>query len=337
MISRFVVAATLWLALCVPCAVAAGPVLEVPIECDMARDCFIQQYFDHDPAPGYRDYACGTLSYDGHTGTDIRVGGLDRMERGVPVLAAADGTVRAVRDGMDDVSVREAGVDSLGKRFAGNSVAVVHEGGMETQYSHLKKGSVCVRPGQEVRAGQMLGLVGLSGRTEFPHLEFTVRMDGEAVDPFKGLGGGPMCGPGDAPLWSEAALRRMPYEPTRILGAGFASAKPTMEAASRGELDGTTLPAAAPALVFWVRLAGLARGDVLDMELVAPGGTSMTHKSLTLDRSKAQVFRFIGVRRGKLPWPRGQYQGRFVLRRAQGGAAEPVEAYRATRILTIAP
>ncbi|WP_461208963.1 M23 family metallopeptidase [Desulfocurvus sp. DL9XJH121] len=295
---------------------------ETPIQCDTRRDCFLQQYFDHDPGPGYRDYACGALSYDGHKGTDFRLRDLRHMERGVPVLAAADGEVRAVRDGMDDVSVRATGGKGLEGRFAGNSVVLVHAGGVETQYSHLQKGSVRVRPGDRVRTGQVLGLVGLSGRTEFPHLEFAVRVDGRPVDPFRGLTGGPDCGPGDKPMWSPAALAALPYEPTRLLGAGMAERPPTKDELARGGFGAGTLAPDADALVFWVRIAGLRAGDEMDLEILGPDGGVQTRRTLTLDRSKAQVFRYVGLKRRGPAWPEGEYTGRFVLRRSgdPGGA-----------------
>ncbi|WP_247877773.1 M23 family metallopeptidase [Azospirillum thiophilum] len=72
-----------------------------------------------------------------------------------------------MRDGMEDVSIRQSGGAPAGYD-AGNAVVVDHGNGWETQYSHLKRGSVAVRPGVRVEAGTVLGQIGLSGRTEFP-------------------------------------------------------------------------------------------------------------------------------------------------------------------------
>jgi len=77
------------------------------------------------------------------------------MARGEPVVASAGGVVAAARDGVDDISMRDAPVPR--GRECGNGVRIVHGGGWKTQYCHLRKGSVAVKN------GDMLGLVGLSG------------------------------------------------------------------------------------------------------------------------------------------------------------------------------
>ena len=48
----------------------------------------------------------------------------------------------------------------------------------------MANGSLQVKPGDLVRAGQPLGHVGLSGLTEYPHLHFTIRHQGKIADPF---------------------------------------------------------------------------------------------------------------------------------------------------------
>jgi len=45
--------------------------LEVPLDCRFGETCFIQQYFDHDPGAGAKDYRCGPMVYDGHDGGAI--------------------------------------------------------------------------------------------------------------------------------------------------------------------------------------------------------------------------------------------------------------------------
>ena len=72
--------------------------LQFPVACMPGQNCHIQHLPDRDPGPERRDFACGTLTYDGHDGTDIALPSLSAMEAGVDVLAAADGVVRGARD-----------------------------------------------------------------------------------------------------------------------------------------------------------------------------------------------------------------------------------------------
>ncbi len=94
-----------------------------------------------------------------HTGVDISA------PTGTPVYATADGTV------------------SFANWFSGYGQLVVvnHGGGFETYYAHLSRYAVI--PGQEVRRGDMVGLVGATGRVTAPHLHYEVRIGGAPVNP----------------------------------------------------------------------------------------------------------------------------------------------------------
>ena len=165
-------------------AVPAGPRLAFPVACALGRTCEIQHYVDRDPGPGVRDYRCATQTYQAHNGFDIRVPDMMAQRRGVDVLASAAGTVARVRDGVADISVRAPGAPSVANQECGNGVAISHGGGWETQYCHMARGSIRVKPGDVVAAGAPIGRVGLSGNTEYPHLHMTVRHNGVVVDPF---------------------------------------------------------------------------------------------------------------------------------------------------------
>ncbi len=67
----------------------------------------------------------------------------------------------------------------------GNGLVIDHGDGWQTQYCQRKQGSVRGNNGQTVAAGDVLGQVGLSGRTLFPHLHISARKDGETVGPFQ--------------------------------------------------------------------------------------------------------------------------------------------------------
>ena len=205
-------------------AAAAGPVLEIPVACELGRDCFIQFYVDRDTGTGIEDYRCAGLTYDGHKGTDFRLADLPAMRRGVTVRAAAAGTVHAIRDGEPDISADKSD-RSVAGREAGNAVVLMHDDGWETQYSHLMKGSISVQKGQRVGAGEALGLIGISGNSTFPHLDFSVRHAGVNVDPFSGGAPAESCARGGVPLWSAAAGKKLDYLPGAVLLAGARAPK----------------------------------------------------------------------------------------------------------------
>jgi hypothetical protein len=313
-------------------ALAQGaPSLALPIACAIGDSCIVQSYVDRDPGEGALDYRCGHLTYDGHKGTDIRVIDLGAFERGVPVLAAAPGRVRAIRDAMADVSVRDAGKTSVAGREAGNSVLIEHGDGWQTQYSHLRNGSVAVRPGDQVAAGRVLGMAGLSGNTEFPHLHFEVRRRGEIVDPFVGTEGGESCAPGRRPLWSAQALGTLAYVPTGVLGAGLSASPPQLANGSVDLRKIARLAETSGAAVFWAQVYGVRKDDIEELRLIAPDGRVLAERRTTAGRNRAQSFAYIGLRRRGAAWPSGTYRGEYALYR--GAPREKVFSLaRETRI-----
>ena len=102
---------------------------------------------------------------------------------GAPVFAACAGVVEQAFDGLEDTT-EDTDLDALERqmgespRIDGNHVLLRHPHGELSLYAHLGKGSVAVRPGQAVEAGQLLGWVGSSGSSWIPHLHFHVMLDG---------------------------------------------------------------------------------------------------------------------------------------------------------------
>ena len=94
-----------------------------------------------------------------HRGLDLR------GTEGTPIAALADGTVVLA--------------DNL--YFSGNAVYVDHGQGVYSAYLHMSQSHV--QPGQSVRRGETLGLVGATGRVTGPHLHLTLLVQGVHVDP----------------------------------------------------------------------------------------------------------------------------------------------------------
>ncbi len=104
---------------------------------------------------------------------------------GQPVYAACAGVVEEAFDGLEDTGEAtdlEAVEAQFGEhaRIDGNHVLLRHPGDELSLYAHLAKGSVAVRAGERVKAGQLLGRVGSSGSSWLPHLHFHVMREGIA-------------------------------------------------------------------------------------------------------------------------------------------------------------
>ena len=301
-----------------PVAAAQGaPALAQPIDCRIGATCIVQNYVDHDPGAGARDYRCGFLSYDGHKGTDIRVVDTRAYRQGVAVLAAAPGRVRAVRDAMPDANMRALGKAAVAGREAGNSVVIEHGEGWETQYAHMRRGSLAVRVGDSVHRGQKLGLVGLSGHTEFPHLHFEVRRLGKIVDPFVGAGEAAPCEPGRDPLWQQQALLALEYTATGVLDADISGAPP---ARADGNVDREMTAGFTPeskAVVFWVQIYGAQADDLEEMRLLAPDGGVLAERRDRIERNRAQQLTYVGTRHRGAVLPAGTYRGEYTLYRGE--------------------
>jgi len=88
-----------------------------------------------------------------------------------PIVAAADGVVADMTDGVPDNLIGDVNT----KQNWGNTVVVKHHETLYTQVSHMKQGSIKVRKGDFVKKGDILGFCGNSGRSPYPHLHFQVQ------------------------------------------------------------------------------------------------------------------------------------------------------------------
>lgn len=114
---------------------------------------------------------------------DIGCAALEGTVENQEVYAACGGNVIDVFDGIEDTT-DDTDLSEIERvygepvRIDGNHVLIQHPHGECTLYSHLKKGSVAVSPGQKVDAGDYLGRVGSSGSSWLPHLHFHAMLDG---------------------------------------------------------------------------------------------------------------------------------------------------------------
>jgi murein DD-endopeptidase MepM/ murein hydrolase activator NlpD len=134
---------------------AGGLVHQWPIARNVAQKITSGFGYRNDPIDNKMEF---------HNGIDISAA------MGTPVLASADGHVSEVTE------------DGL----FGKSVSVQHRNGSVSQYGHLSAQTVSV--GQQVKAGQIIGKVGATGRVTGAHLHYCITQNGIKLDPMKLLG-----------------------------------------------------------------------------------------------------------------------------------------------------
>jgi murein DD-endopeptidase MepM/ murein hydrolase activator NlpD len=118
-----------------------------------------------------------------HSGVDVAA------PAGTPILAPAAGVVRLADPDM---------------YFEGGLVLLDHGHWVESAFMHMSK--LNVTPGQRVARGDLIGLVGATGRATGPHMHWSLKWQGRIVDPE--LAAGPM--PASAPAPVQAPARPAP-------------------------------------------------------------------------------------------------------------------------------
>ncbi|MHA7773130.1 M23 family metallopeptidase [Roseibium sp. M-1] len=293
--------------------------LSMPLQCKLGVDCFVQNYVDIDPAEPVRAADCGQASYDGHKGTDIRVLNTKVI---ADVLASAPGIVRALRNDVPDRLMRtKEDRQAVQDKECGNGVVISHQNGWETQYCHLREGSVVVAAGDRVQRGQAIGQVGYSGFAAFAHVHLAVRHNGEIVDPFLGTvektrqraaiceaGATAVTGQG---LWRDPVDPLLKHAKGALIEKGLAGGPVgTIELETA---DVTIAAAKAPALVFYARLINLKKGDRIALKLTGPDGVLAESEGQPLEANKAQWVAYVGRKTRSAGWPAGTYTGEVVL------------------------
>lgn len=124
----------------------------------------------------YTNYKGKEVS-DFHKGIDVQ--GKNKVD---DIVCPFAGKVVDCRNDM-------SGTASSGADAKGNFVTVDCGSGVQLRFLHLKKGSVTVKKGDTVKAGQIIGYMGLTGNTSGYHLHFDIAINGNYVDPKPYLAG----------------------------------------------------------------------------------------------------------------------------------------------------
>ncbi len=285
-----------------PSESAETPKFSLPLNCDK-HNCFLQNMMDLDPSPKRRDPFCTARTYNGHKGTDIRVRDIPTMQTGVPVLAMANGIVLRSRDGVKDKLVEtKADRDRLKNMECGNGMVIDHgnHGGHQwsTQICHLAEGSLRVNNGDRVHRGQIIGAVGLSGVTQFPHVHVSLRRNNKLLDwltatipsklaPTK-------CSQQYSPtLLTSKALASLEGMNNPLLKSGFSNLAPNNNLVMRGLPPATTKGP----LIFYGQFMNLEKGDTITLVIKEKNLVYARQKTKPLTRPKAVFTAYVGRKR----------------------------------------
>lgn len=258
--------------------------LATPIGGEQNKDWWIWSYFDNDTTVGsVSNFKCSQYVYDNWFGLVYMLKNLQLMDKGVPVLAAANGTVISTRDGYIDRTKR---TDSGGR---GNYIRIKHEIQKDTfytLYANLRNQSIRVKDGQAVKQGDTIAFVGSSGNVYEAKLYFRVEdtNGGKFIDPL-----GYECGTPSYP----ALLKPSPIYDTTfgIIDEGITN-NPAFTADTLMERPPTLTEISLLDDVYacaWIELKNLYAGDLVQTIWTAPDGSTVTHTTFPIPSSDDHV------------------------------------------------
>lgn len=300
--------------------------LSMPLDCQYGKDCFIQNYVDMSSDDNYKDYKCSNLSYNTHKGTDFRLIDYVAMENGYNVLAAADGTVKGVRDNQDNFVFLNEGKEALDNKECGNGILIDHEDGYSTQYCHLQKGSLQVKENQKVKTGDILGKVGMSGETQFPHVHISVKKDNKTLDPFTGKEPSENYNCSDTEniksLWNDSISAKLKYIDTAILNFYITDKQPNGKndkfKARKGDFREDALNTSSKKIILWADVMGIKKTDKLVFELQdTKTNKNIINTTKRPDSKYVLYFVYIGKKLSKDTLAKGSYKAKVSLYRNQ--------------------
>ncbi len=224
------------------------------------KDWSVVNYTDIDPRAGSRsDFRGGNFQYDGHDAFDISVPNFRTMDDGLPILAAADGTVVSL---LDDQFDRDTGAPP---GHPGNNIVIDHGNGWSTVYYHLVRFSTPVKIGDTVKAGQVIALVGSSGNSSDAHLHLSVYYRGVQVET--------MYAP--SIYFAEPPTYQGDQVPA-ITQAAITNSNPSADIKELPD-EVTTFPTSAGQSVWlWYRITHYISGDLYHIKWYRPDGSLAT-------------------------------------------------------------
>ena len=322
-----------------------------PVRCKIGRSCFITEYVDVTSNGLAHDYRCGPLSKNGAEETIFTATHQTHTKNNLDATASAGGRVQAVRAHISDTKntvtiQKEKEGDAKSRRSKrrrdlltqaeniktdpGNYIILEHNDGWRTEYRYLQQNSITLRPGDTVKAGQIIGKFGQTGGFHtggayFPRLGFKVTLDGKTVAPFIGLTQNPICKADAQPLrkvktdqalWHTSYHSDLTYIPVGILGMDIIDTAQGFPSNSVIRVHSSQFKEST--LIFWTSAFGVQVGDRILLELFHPHGALIGETRSVYLRRRGIIVNFLSVAPQQQKWQSGSYRGLFKMFRVNG-------------------
>ena len=254
------------------------------------NDCsyyYIGNYLDQDvTSPGIKDWNCGSVTYDGHQGTDICTFPYPfyKMDNNqIEIIAAAPGTIINRVDGNFDKNCDWSNGNA-------NYITIQHADGSVAMYWHMKLNSLTTKQiGQTVVAGEYIGIVGSSGASSAPHLHFEI-LSGITISTLNDAYSGP-CNTLNANSWWAV---QKPYTEPAIIQASVHPVLAILPACPTTETpNGDSCFTGGASAKFYIFMRNETIGLLQSMRIVNPNGTtysSWTHTSTSNYLASYRIF-----------------------------------------------
>lgn len=287
-----------------------------PLVCEPNVSCFVLSYPDLDAAPNQaRDYTCGTTTQDGDNMVRFGLSNIAQVPTGVPVLAAADGTVIETLDGLPDLYLKARAQLKKGTPACGNAIIIDHGKGERSAYCHLLDKSLQVKKGDRVVRGQIIAAVGQSGLAFWPQLGFSIMKRGLFVDPMSGASTIEGCGIPPRPLLDLPDAFKT-YAPFVITDIGFATDVPSSDIVRRGLAPRlSAAPRTSSNIVLWGYTLNLQAGDTLNVRVLDTEGRTLASASARFKEAQSEFPVLFPVAPAQTRWKPGIYTGEITLER----------------------
>ena len=275
--------------------------LTFPVSCQINKNCWIVNYPDNDLTEKFKDYKNGEITYDGSLGTNIAVKTILDLKKGIPVLSAQDGKVLFTQNNIED---NWESKDKLPNTPPyGNSVIIKHNNGWKTLYCHLKKGSIKVKVGDFTTGGTQIAEMGMSGSSDFPHLNFLVLHDKNFFDPFSGM---KLRNEENEekeekkgkiekykPFWNPAAKEKLTYKNILITNIGVSTESPSIEDIKKGKYENIEILNNVPSIFLWAYGFHFKKNDFLKISLKNPEQEKILDTIVKIKKDRMEHFIFL--------------------------------------------